>query len=99
MTEILTYTLILCGLGVLGFNAAVVLHAAQIVHQVFAWRIFIVGKSLMTLYVLVSLHANLSHPHTWAVGLAGVAIMLTLISLVLLDHSYRQNHPQRPART
>ncbi len=93
MTETLIYILIMCGLLVLGFNAAVVIHAAQVVKQVNAWRTFIVGKSCMTVYVIVDLHAHATHPHGWTVALAGVAITLTLIALVILDRSYRHSHP------
>ena len=90
MTEVFTLILIGAGLVVLGFNASVLIHAAEIVKAekaVVAWRTFITGKSILTIYVLVDLWTHHHHPHGWALALVGVALILTLISLVLLNRA------------
>jgi len=90
--EYLRYILIVGGLFVLGFNCAVIVHAAEIVRAVRAWRLFLVGKSLMTIFVVIALYDNLhSREIGWRIPLALSAIFLTLVSLVMLDHSYRRS--------
>ena len=89
-TEVLTLVLVGIGLTVLGFNASILIHAAEVVRPakaVKAWRTFIIGKSMLTAYVIVDLWTHHHHPHTWAVALAGVALALTLFSLVLLNRA------------
>lgn len=92
-TEVLSYTLIVTGLFILGFNTSIFRQADKIVRQASAWRAFIAGKSLMTVYVIIDLHNHAHDPRVWSVLLAGVAIVLTLVSLFFLDRSYRHGHP------
>lgn len=92
-TEIFAFVLIGTGLTVLGFNASVLVHAAEVVRPakaVRAWRTFIGGKSLLTIYVVVDLWTHHHSPHPWALALAGVALTLTLISLVLLNRARKR---------
>ena len=94
-TELLSYAIIMAGLVVLGFNAAVAIHAAQIVSSsVQAWRVFIIGKSALTVYVITSLYEHHHHPQGWLLSLAGFAMLVTLSSLYLLDRGYRRAHPR-----
>jgi len=93
MAETVRVILIIAGFFVLGFNLAVVVHATRIVSAVVAWRLFILGKSLFTVFVIIALYDNLhSHAFGWRIPLGAVAVTLTLISLVMLDHSYRRRN-------
>ncbi len=95
--ETLRYALIFGGFLVLGFNLAVIWHADQIVRAVGAWRLFIVGKSIFTMFLIAVLYDNLHNPEIgWRIPVAAFAISLTLVSLALLDHSYRRRNGHGP---
>lgn len=83
------YALICGGLLILGFNVAVCVHAGRIVRAVTAWRLFIIGKSGLTAYVIVSMFDRLHDPLGYRGPLAAAAIVLTLVSLGLLHHAYK----------
>jgi drug/metabolite transporter (DMT)-like permease len=88
-TEAIRYLVIAAGLLVLGFNMSILVHAKEIVRAVWPWRVFIVGKTGMTVYVLVTLYRSLEDPVGALVMLATVSMVVTLISLVMLRRTYR----------
>lgn len=90
--------LIVGGLFVLGFNIAVIWHAPLIVRAVRAWRLFIVGKSGLTVFVILALWANRDDREVgWRIPLATFSIGLTLVALAMLDHAYRRKTGDEPA--
>lgn len=97
--ESIRWILMLAGLFILGFDLAVLRHAAQIVRAVRAWRVFITGKALLMCFVIIVLYdSRHSGEVGWRIPLAGVALILTLIGAVMLDRSYRAARTPQPAK-
>jgi H+/Cl- antiporter ClcA len=91
--------LIFGGLLMIGFTISIIVHARYLVHAVTAWRLFLTGKSLLTVFVCASLW---SHRHSasvsWRLPLVGFAMLLTLVSLVMLTREYRRRQADEHER-
>jgi hypothetical protein len=90
--ETFRYLVIGAGFLVLGFNIAIIIHAREIVRAVTPWRVFIVGKSGLTVFVIVTLYQQLHTSMSLLLVLAGVAMAVTLVSLAMLERAYRLGH-------
>jgi hypothetical protein len=91
--ETIRYLLIGVAFLVLGFNASLLYHTARIVRAVLAWRLFVLGKSGLTVYVIVSLWHYRHDSITWRIPLAATALALTLLGVALLELNH--HHEER----
>lgn len=92
MLDTIRYLLICGGALILGFNIAVYKNAEHITGSPTAWRIYIVGDSLLTVYVIASLSERMGAEGelTWRIPVAGLAIVLTILGLFALNESYKK---------
>ena len=92
MYDVIRYILICGGALILGFNIAVFKNAERITGSPRAWRVYIFGDSLLTVYVMASLadgiHKNLGL--TWRIPVAAFAIVLTIAGLIALNGSFKK---------
>jgi hypothetical protein len=92
MLDTIRYLLICGGALILGFNIAVYKNAERITGSPTAWRIYIVGDSLLTVYVIASLSERMgtNNEFSWRIPVAALAIVLTIVGLFALNESYKR---------
>ena len=96
MLDTIRYALICGGALILGFNLAVYKNAERISSAPRAWRIYIIGDSLLTVYVIASLTERLGSEEslTWRTPVAAFAIVLTICGLFAMNESYKKMQRQ-----
>lgn len=83
--DLLRWIALVGGAIVLGLHFAVYKNAPRITYHPTAWRIFIAGNSLFTLYALTQL---VTEKDEGTVYIITAAMIITLIGIILLEHTY-----------
>lgn len=96
MYDVIRYLLICGGALILGFNLAVYKNAERISSAPRAWRIYIIGDSMLTVYVIASLTERMGHggEFSWRIPVAAFAIILTICGLFAMNESYKKMQRQ-----
>ena len=92
--EILRWLGMVGGAIVLGLHFAVYKNAPRITFHPRPWRIFIAGNTLLTFYAVARL---LRETDGGTVYIVAIAMIVTLIGIILLDHSYHIRKAQEAA--
>lgn len=85
--ELLRWIAVFGGAIVLGLHLAVWTNADKLTFHPTAWRLFIGGNSVLTMYTMLSL---IKEPNRASVLSVAFAMFVTLCGLIWLDISYRQ---------
>jgi len=95
--EAVRLSIVLGGFFVIGFNFSVIAHAPRIVSAVGPWRLFMAGKIFFTFAVMIVVHRNLHAAVGWPELLVAFGMLTTLLSMLMLEHSYRIHKQHVPA--
>lgn len=91
--EAVRWFLMLVACAIVGLNLALAAHASKVLNAARAWRVFVLGKCLLTGYVIVVLWAHRQYGWRWQMAPLAVALLTIVVGLFLLDREYRRRNP------
>jgi len=96
--DVIRIAIICIGLLILGFNVAVIWHVDRLTAAANAWRVFMVGKSGITIYVIANLWVRVrdDREFSWLTAIACGSLIVVLIGLWMMVAAER-HMPQRRA--
>lgn len=96
--DIARVAIICLGLIILGFNVAVIVHVDRLTAAANAWRVFMLGKSGITSYVIANLWIRVrdDKEFSWLTVIACASLVVVLIGLWMMVMAER-HMPQRRA--
>lgn len=92
--EYLRWLAIFGGAVVLGMHLAVYANADRLTFHPNAWRVFVGGNSVLTLYAMLSL---IHEPDRATIIVVGLAMLMTIGGLIALDLAYRKKQQKEDA--